>query len=112
MLDDLEHRGAGTPQELSAAEILRGQFEDFGYSAQLQPFSFEFFDLIGIVRGQRELATKNVKSPVQMTLPGMPVTTAPSEAKGEGSLESVQLERLGEAFLMVEAMLLSSELAQ
>ena len=84
LVDDLGHRVAGTPQELSAAEILRDQFDSYGYFAQLQPFSIEFLDLTGFVRGQRELATINVKSPVQMTLLGMPVTTAPSEAKGEG----------------------------
>ena len=92
LVDDLGHRVAGTPQELVAAEILRDQFEAFGYSAQLQPFSFEYFDLIGFIQGQRELATINVQSPIQMTFPGIPLTTAPSGAEGAGSLVPVPLK--------------------
>ena len=92
LVDELGHRVSGTPEELHAAEILKARFDALGYSAQLQPFSFEHFDLMGFIQGQQHLATIEVQSPVQLNLPGLPLTTTPKGGKGSGVLAPVPLE--------------------
>ena len=92
LVDELGHREAATPEELRAAEHLKERFDALGYSAELQSFSLEHFDLMGFIQGQRQLATIQVQSPIQLTLPGLPLTTTPSGAEGTGVVVQVPLE--------------------
>ena len=92
LVAELGHREAGTVEELRAEEHLRARFNEFGYSSELQEFTFEYFDLIGYIQGQQELASVVVLSPVQTSLPGIPLSTAPNGADNSGLLTLVDLE--------------------
>ena len=100
LVDELGYRVSGTPGELKAAEILKERFGAFGYSAELQTFTVDYFDLMGFVQGQRDLAAIMVQSPVQLSIPGIPLSTAPKGGEGTGPLTPVPLESGDQAAAM------------
>ena len=99
-MDELGYRVSGTPEELKAAEILRERFDAFGYSAELQTFTVDHFDLMGFVQGQRHLAAIMFQSPVQLSIPAIPLSTAPKGGEGTGPLTPVPLESGDQAAAM------------
>ena len=91
LVHELGHREGGTDEEHRAAELLKARFDALGYSAELESFAFEHFDLAGFASGNRELATVAVQSPMQTVLPGIPISTTPNGSANSGPLTPVEL---------------------
>ena len=65
LVEELGHREAGTPEELQAAEHLKERLDAMGYSAELQSFTLEFFDVQRYIQTRGENAQIIVESPIQ-----------------------------------------------
>ena len=89
LVEELGHREGGTPEELSAAEHLKMRFDEMGYSAEIQPFSLELFDIARYMQTRGENAKVVVESPIEAQSPGLLLSTAPKGGKQTGSLVSV-----------------------
>ena len=76
-MEELGHREAGTPEELQAAEHLKERLDAMGYSAKLQPFTLEFFDVQRYIQTRGENAQIIVESPIQAQSPGLILSTTP-----------------------------------
>ena len=84
--EELGHREVGTPEELRAAENLKERLDAMGYSAEIQSFSFEFFDIALYMQTRGANAKVVIKSPMQAEFPGLPLTTTPAGGMDFGSL--------------------------
>ena len=91
LVEELGHREAGSPEELQAAEHLRERLDAMGYSAELQPFTLEYFDVQRYIQTRGENAQIIVESPIQAQSPGLILSTAPG-----GGLETGIAIALGE----------------
>ena len=89
LIEELGHREAGSPEELQAAEHLKERLDAIGYPAEIQPFSFEFFDIARYMQTRGENAKVVVESPMQTEFPGLPLTTTPAGGMDFGSLVAV-----------------------
>ena len=87
--EELGHREGGTPEELHAAEHLKEMFDSLGYSAELQSFSYEFFDIAGFAKGKRDLAAVAIVEPVETMVPGIPISSKPNGEMNSGPLRMV-----------------------
>ena len=93
LLAELGHRESATAQELRAAEHLEVRFEEMGYAAEIQPFTFQHFDFAHWASySGRENAMAVVESPVEMKLPGLLLTTTPNGRMNSGPLTPVDLD--------------------
>ena len=98
LAEELGHREAGSPEEIEAAAKIKARFEAIGYSAELQPFALEFFDVNRYVETRGGNAQVIVESPMQVQTPGLLLSTAPKGAEptrslvaiGEGLAEDLQ----------------------
>ena len=96
LLEELGHREAATDEELHAAEHLKERLEAMGYSAGIQSFSFEHFDIERYVQSlQTQDATAKVvvESPMETQSPGLLLSTTPRGGMDSGSLVTVGLGR-------------------
>ena len=100
LLPELGNRQSATAQELRAAERLKERYEEMGYAAEIQPFTFHRLDW----KINRELVEAAVESPMrhQMALalplskwPGNAMVSGPVEAVGMGRSEEMPGSSLG-----------------
>ena len=96
MVEELGHREAGTPEELQAAEHLRERLDAMGYSAELQPFTLEYFDVQRYIQTRGENAQIIVESPIQAQSPGLILSTTPGGGLETGTAIAVGEEGPGE----------------
>ena len=89
LVEELGHREAGTPEELRAAEHLKERLDAMGYSAELQPFTLEFFDVQRYIQTRGENAQIIVESPIQAQSPGLILSTTPKGGLGSGTAIAV-----------------------
>ena len=82
LLDELGPRASATQQELEAAEYLAAQFESFGYSTHLQPFTIESVS--------KELSSMVVNAPNPEEFEVVPLLRS-AAAEVSGPLASVGL---------------------
>ena len=86
LVDELGHRVAGTSEELNAAEHLKTRLDAMGYSAEIQSFTFERFDIERYMRTRGENAKIVVESPVQLEFPSLLLSTTPVGWMDSGTL--------------------------
>lgn len=96
LVAELGHREGGTAEELQAAQNIRERFEEMGYSARIQSFTAQRFDLEHWTRSRGENAMVVVESPTEMRIPGLLLTIAPPKGVDSGPLTPVNLDGLGE----------------
>ncbi len=89
LVQELGHREAGTQEELRAAEHIKERLNAMGYSAEIQPFTFERFDVQRYLQTGGETAKIMVESPIEAQSPGLLLSTAPKGGKQPGSLVPV-----------------------
>ncbi len=106
------HREAGTPEEFQAAERIRERLEALGYSAEIQPFALQYFDVQRYFQTRGGNAQIAVESPIQAESPGLILTstligghvTGPAVAVGEARVEDLPEEGLsGKIALIYQA---------
>ena len=95
LIDELGHRESATPEEHHAADLLKVRFDALGYKSEIQPFTFQFFDIFDWYYGTREAAMVSVQSPVEESLPGILLTTTPNGGENSGPLTPVDLAEDG-----------------
>ena len=88
-MEELGHREGGTAEELQAAEHIKERLDEMGYSAEIQPFTFEHFDIAYFIQTRGGNARIVVESPVEAQFPGLPLTTTPAGGMDSGSLVPV-----------------------
>ena len=86
LIEELGHREAGTAEELEAAKRIKERLAAMGYSAEMQVFAFEHFDIEHYIRTQGQNAQVIVESPIKEQSPGLLLTTTPKGGKHSGSL--------------------------
>ena len=91
LIDELGHRVAGSPQELHAAERLRQRLDAMGYSAEIQPFTVEQFDVQRYIQTRGENAQIIVDSPIQARSPGLILTSTPKGGLETGIVIAVEI---------------------
>ena len=87
LLADLGYRESATPEELRASERLKERFEEMGYAADIQPFTFQRLDW---QYGENAVV---IESPVQQIIPGLPLSTASGGETEPAPLTPVGLGR-------------------
>ena len=95
LIDELGHCESATPEEHHAADLLKVRFDALGYKSEIQPFTFQFFDIFDWYYGTREAAMVSVQSPVEESLPGILLTTTPNGGENSGPLTPVDLAEDG-----------------
>ena len=90
LLDELGHRESATPKELRAAEHLQARFHAMGYSTEIQPFPFRYFDFLRWYRTEGENANVVVQG---QEFPGLLFAIPPNSVAVTGPLTPVGLER-------------------
>ena len=86
LLDELGHRESATPEELQAAEHLQARFHAMGYSTEIQPFAFRYFDF----SRWYETGGENAKVVIQgQEFPGLLFATPPNSVTTAGPLTPV-----------------------
>ena len=90
LLEELGHRESATPEELRAAEHLQARFHAMGYSTEIQPFAFRYFDFSRWYKTGGENANAVVQG---QEFPGLLFATPPNNVTVTGLLTPVRLER-------------------
>ena len=111
LVEELGHREAGTPEELQAAEHLRERLDAMGYSAEIQSFTMEFFDVQRYIQTRGENAQIIVESPIQAQSPGLILSTTPGGGLETGTAIAVGEEGPGEDLTGKIALLHQEDLA-
>ena len=93
LVAELGHRESASPEELLAAEHIKGRFDAMGYSAQIQPFPLEFFDVHHYLQTNGGGTKIIVESPIEVDSPGLLLTLTPKGGLQSGSLVPVGLGR-------------------
>ena len=89
LVDELGHRVAGTSEELNAAEHLKTRLDELGYSAEIQSFTFERFDIERYITTRGENAKVVVESPAHLEFPGLLLSASPTGGMDSGTLMPV-----------------------
>ncbi len=88
-MQELGHREAGTHEELLAAKHIKERLDAMGYSAEIQSFTFEHFDVQRSLQTRWETAKVIVESPIEIQLPGLLLSSAPKGGKQNGPMVPV-----------------------
>ena len=96
LVAQLGRRESATAEELRAAELLKGRFEEMGYAAQILPFSTWRFDFARWFWSSGENAAVVVESPRPIKFTGLPLTFSPSGATNSGPLITLDLSETGD----------------
>ena len=89
LVQELGHREAGTHEELLAAEHIKERLDAMGYSAEIQSFTFEHFDVHRYLQTRGETAKVIVESPIEAQSPGLLLSSAPKGGKQTGFMVPV-----------------------
>ena len=90
-MEELGHRESASPEELLAAERLQDRFESLGYSTELQPFTFRYFDYWRLYRTAGENANVVVQDTEYI---GIPLAIPPASITYTGPLTPVEPESI------------------
>ena len=89
LVQELGHREAGTHEELLAAEYIKERLDAMGYSAEIQSFTIEHFDVQRYLQTRGETAKVIVESPIEIQLPGLLLSSTPKGGKQNGPMVPV-----------------------